>query len=244
MRSHNKNGSSSFFVLTFFIFQIFATHSFAGTQPKVPVLFPMEAWYSIHRNGEKIGYLFSRYDWEDPSQKKIVYASTLMRKMDGKDFEEQLQETATADLHPVSLKYRSVGTSAESFLTIVFENKKARIQKKEAGKIENKEVEIPDGSVFGSFVNFRFLSLRDKMTAKVPFMIRVLDEGDYTIKDCTLKYRSSKSYQLSCQNLEAEYDINNAGLILSQITGKNELVVKKTSMKDAMKGFPKPGSVK
>lgn len=222
---------------------IFASASSdAQGQKKVSVNFPQEAWYSIFRGNEKLGYFYSRYDWVDSKQNQIRYSSTLIRKMEGKFFEEQLIEQSSADLLPISLGYRQFGDGVESFIQLDIKNNVAHIKKRTGSDEQKKEVSIPQGSLFGSFVNYMFLTIRNTMDPKQNYLLKVLDEGDYSIKDCYMKILSKQKYLLSCDKQDGVYEIAPTGLIVSQSADGGQLKVKKTSQKLAMKGFPKPGS--
>ena len=213
-------------------------------KPKTMVTFPQEAWYNIHDGAKKIGYLFSRFEWTDSSQTKVRYSSTLIRKTEGVWFEEQLQEVVMADLKPLSLRYRQASNGGEKFISIDISGGKASSEKKESGKVEKKTFDIPEGGVFGSFVNFSFLSLKAQMKPTQEYSILVLDEGDFTLKDCGLSLINALEFGLNCASQKGVFKVNASGLIETQTVPGTQLMIKKTDMKSAQKGFPKPGERK
>lgn len=198
---------------------IFCLSFLVAANAQAEILF--EGYYKISQGGVHIGYIVSRFEYND---KKKQFISTSFTKTNdlGNNLTESLKTVSTKDMEPLSYNYTTLIGGKTKAIDAEFNNTKMVATVRADGKKEKIVKTIPKGTFLSNVLVYMILRSKEGLRNETKYEYEAIAEEDADIHKGVTQIKGSEEIK-GIKTLKATNEFKNMSF-LSNITDVGEII--------------------
>lgn len=159
---------------------------------KAQVLF--EGYSKITLSGQFLGFVIQKYEF-DVQKKNFIATSLIKYNEAGGGITESLKAYANEALEPISYSYNLLGPTGAKTIDASFAKGTLTVKTTEKGKTTKKDIKLPKGSFFSSFLAYVILKNPQGLKTSSKYEYQAVAEEDGELYKGTATVQSEETYK-------------------------------------------------